>query len=484
MIYKRFSLRLRIFVSMIVLVLAAFVLIAIVTIIQYKEEVSDYHKDRLERKEEAIKENINYVIRTTTFEVVTNQIPLIFKDKIFEIANIHNLQINLYDLEGKLLKSSKESFSIDSIQQIIPPDVLKKLINNPDKRYVDKIIDGKRVFQSSYSYLTDTKFKPLAILNIPYLEEEDFIAREHYDFLARLGQVYLFMLIIAILFAYLISTYITKSLKTISDKMYRVRIGERNQKIEVRHAGEEIHNLVSAYNSMVDQLEESAAKLAAGEREHAWREMAKQVAHEIKNPLTPMRLSVQSFEYRFNPEDPDVKEKTIDFCRSLIQQIDTMNAIASAFSNFSNMPAQNSELINMAKVVKLALDIFSEDYIRFQIDSDNIPIKFDRTQMIRIVTNLVKNGTQAVSEINQPKILVQIQEKQDAVILTVSDNGIGISELNRDRVFEPQFTTKTSGMGLGLAMVKTIIENYGGTISFVSKPEKGTVFTVVLPKTQ
>lgn len=482
MIYKRFSLRLRIFVSMIVLVLAAFVLIAIVTIIQYREEVADYHKDRLERKEEAIKENINYVIRTTTYAVETNQIPLIFKDKIFEISNIHNLQINLYDLDGKLLKSSKETFAVDSIQQNIPPNVFEQIISNPDKRYVDKIIDGNRIFQSSYSYLTDTKFKPLAILNIPYLEEEDFIAREHYDFLARLGQVYLFMLIIAILFAYLISTYITKSLKTISDKMYRVRIGERNQKIEVQHAGEEIHNLVTAYNSMVDQLEESAAKLAAGEREHAWREMAKQVAHEIKNPLTPMRLSVQSFEYRFNPEDVDAKKKIIDFCRSLIQQIDTMNAIASAFSNFSEMPAQKNELINVTKVVQLALEIFSEDYIHFQPDSDNILLKFDRTQIIRIVTNLVKNGIQAVSEISQPKILVQIQEKEDAVILTVSDNGIGISESHKDRVFEPQFTTKTSGMGLGLAMIKTIVENYGGTISFVSKPERGTVFKVQIPK--
>lgn len=481
--FSKFSLRFRIFVSMILLVLVAFGLIAGVTILQYRSEVAEYHRDRLERKEQAVKEHINYVLRTTSFDVGRiENLPIIFREKIFEIANIHNLQLNLFDLQGNLLKSSRESFGRDSMQVKLPDSLLLQIRNTPDKRFVIKKLEENKIFQSSFSYINDAKFKPLMILNIPYLQEEDFIQREHYAFLSRLGQVYLFMLIIAIVFAYFISRYITHSLKTVSDKMTRMRLGGRNQKIAVRQAGEEIQNLVKAYNSMVDQLEESAAKLAAGERENAWREMALQVAHEIKNPLTPMRLSVQSFENRFNPDAPDAKQKLDDFCKSLIQQIDTLSSIASAFSNFSDMPVQNSEEINIVEVVRLALDIFDEKFILFSSSKEQIFACFDRSQLIRIVTNLVKNGIQAVSEDKTPRILVQIDELGKDCIITVSDNGSGIDPQVAERIFEPQFTTKTSGMGLGLAIVKKIIENQKGQITFTSKAGKGTVFTVKIPK--
>src|SRR5690606_22883214 len=161
-------------------------------------------------------------------------------------------------------------------------------------------------------------------------------------------------------------------------------------------ASEEIYALVAAYNSMIDELEESAVKLATGERERAWREMAKQVAHEIKNPLTPMRLSVQSFHRNFNPNDPNILQKVEEYSNTLIHQIDTMSSIASAFSNFAKMPAQQNETLNVPKIVKLALDIFNEDYIIFSTEQEEILAKFDRTQLIRVVTNLVKNAIQAL----------------------------------------------------------------------------------------
>lgn len=483
--FRRISLRLRIFVSMILLVLVAFGLIAGVTIIQYQTEVDEYHRDRLERKEDAVREHINYVLRTTSFDIErVDNLPVIFREKIFEIANIHNLQINLYDLQGHLLKSSKENFGGDSLDISVPDSLLLNLRNSANKRFVVKKLDGNKIFQSSYSYINDAKFKPLMILNIPYLQEEDFIRREHIEFLSRLGQVYFLMLLIAIAFSYFISRYITQSLKVVSEKMTRMRLGGRNQKITVRQAGEEIQNLVTAYNSMVDQLEDSATKLAAGERENAWREMAKQVAHEIKNPLTPMRLSVQSFENRFDPNAPDATQKLEDFCKSLIQQIDTLSSIASAFSNFSDMPAQNAEEINVTEAVRLALDIFDEKYIMYSASKENIYACFDRSQLIRIVTNLVKNGIQAVSVDKTPRILVQVDTSPSDFTLTVSDNGVGIQPEDAERIFQPQFTTKSSGMGLGLAIVKNIVENNKGRISFSSKPGKGTVFTVRIPRKQ
>ena len=282
--------------------------------------------------------------------------------------------------------------------------------------------------------------------------------------------------------AYILSKYITKSLKTISDKINATRLERRNQKIEIDSATEEISTLVNSYNSMIDELEESAVKLATSEREQAWREMAKQVAHEIKNPLTPMRLSVQSFQRKFDPSDENIHQKVDEYSKTLIQQIDTMSSIASAFSNFAKMPAQKNEMLNVVEIVNLSLDIFNEDYIEFSSNKKKIIAKFDRTQLIRVVTNLIKNGIQAIPEGKSPKIVVKVQEENEQVEITVSDNGIGISEENKPKIFEPKFTTKTSGMGLGLAMVKNIMETYNGNITFTSELEKGTTFRVSFPK--
>jgi len=479
----KLSLRLRIFLAMILLVLLASVLIAGVTIYQYNEEAQDYHQDRLNRKEENIKASVEYTIKETTYPVVQDNVALIFKDEIYEIATIHNMEINLYDLEGSLLKSSKASFAADSIPKCLDAKILNILSNTIEKRYVNNTIENGEGYLSSYSIITDQKFKPLAILHLHYLENDDFLNKELKEFLERLSYAYVIMLFIAIVLAYFLSKYITKSLKTISDKMNETRLEKRNKKIDIDKTSEEIATLVQSYNSMIDELEESAVKLATSEREQAWREMAKQVAHEIKNPLTPMRLSVQSFQRKFNPEDPEINQKVDEFSMTLIQQIDTMSSIASAFSNFAKMPAQQNETLNVVNIVKLALDIFNEDYIIFKASEEEIIAKFDRTQLIRVVTNLVKNGIQAIPDgtIRNPEITVAVTRNDNYVNIVVSDNGKGISEENKPKVFEPKFTTKSSGMGLGLAMVKNIVETYNGNITFTSQEGLGTVFTVSFP---
>ncbi|MDH7913625.1 HAMP domain-containing sensor histidine kinase [Winogradskyella sp. SYSU M77433] len=480
---KKLSLRARIFTAMILLVLLASVLIAAVTIYQYNEEAKDYHEERLERKERGIRRSINFAIRETTYPVNTENIPLIFKDEIHDIAAVHNLQINLYDLDGQLLKTSKGVIQKDTLLNCLDVEILNSLANTVDHRYVQKNEVNGQTFQSSYSYITDTKFKNLAILNLPYLENDDFLNRELKEFLIRLGLAYLVMILVAIAFAFLISKYITRSLKTISDKMNEIRLEKRNTKIEIGSSSEEIETLVNSYNSMIDELEESAVKLATSEREQAWREMAKQVAHEIKNPLTPMRLSVQSFQRKFDPNDENIHQKVNEYSNTLIQQIDTMSSIASAFSNFAKMPAQQREVLEVVEVVKLALDIFNEDYIYYLPEEKEIIAKVDKTQLIRVVTNLVKNGIQAIpNDSEEPRIEVRVFSEKDVVRITISDNGIGIAEETKTKIFEPKFTTKSSGMGLGLAMVKNIVETYNGSITFTSQLGKGTTFTVTLPK--
>ncbi|AUC74825.1 sensor histidine kinase [Olleya sp. Bg11-27] len=478
----KLSLRLRIFFAMIFLVLLASILIALVAAYQYSQETQDYHEQRLERKEKNIKRHLDFVIRETTFEVIPERLSLIFKDEIYKIADIHGLKVNLYDLEGSLLISSKASLPEDAIEKCISAEILNTLSDTFGHKHVELREEKGENFRSSYTYITDQKFKPLAILNLPYLENDDFLSRELNEFFERLGYTYLLMLIIAITLAYFLSKYITRTLKTISDKMNQTRLEKRNEKIEIESTTEEIATLVKAYNSMIDQIEESAVKLAKSEREQAWREMAKQVAHEIKNPLTPMRLTVQSFQRKFNPEDPEIIQKLDEYSKTLIQQIDTLSAIAGAFSNFAKMPAQQNEILNVVKVVDLALDIFNENYIQFLPEKDEIIAKFDRTQLIRVITNLVKNGIQAIPDHKTPEILVCVFDKNGNVVLTISDNGNGISEENRAKVFEPKFTTKSSGMGLGLAMVRNIVETYQGTITFVTQKDVGTTFTVTFPK--
>lgn len=476
------SLRTRIFVSMMMLIVVSSLILASISIIQFKNEARVYHQQRLESKEVAIREHLNYVLSTTSYPLTTENLPLIFKDRIYELADIHNLEINIYDLNGKLLKSSKAAFSVDEPPRPVPKYILKLVQSSIEKRYVNITnINGKKN-RSSFSQIKDDKFKPLGILNLPYVEDDEFYEIELHNFLIRLGQVYAFTILIAFGLAYILSSYITQSLKTISDKIKEINLHQKNEKIVLHTAGKEIQLLVQSYNRMVDQLEESARKLAQSEREEAWREMAKQVAHEIKNPLTPMRLTVQSFQQKFNPTDPDLKQKIDDYSITLIQQIDTMSAVASAFSNFASMPAQEDEYVNVVQVVHLALDIFNETFISFQASAPQIIMKIDRTQLIRIVTNLVKNAIQAIPE-NQAKKKITVMLKQigTQVILEVADNGIGITAQQAKHIFEPKFTTKSSGMGLGLCIIKNIIENYKGTITFESEPGKKTKFIVCLP---
>lgn len=479
---KNFSLRNRIFFSLIFLSIISSVLISAVSVYQFREEARIYHQYRLERKETAINENINYILKTTTYPLLTANIPLIFKDKIHELAAIHDTEINIHDLKGHLLISSKGTFSVDSLPTNISPIILKTLQSSQNKRFVDiQKIDNKKV-RVSYMYLKGARFKPLGIIKIPYEEKTEFYENEIQNFMIKFGQVYIIMLIMSIAISYFLSNYIIQNLRDISIKITSTQFGQKNEKIENTSTSKEITALIEAYNSMVDKLHESYEKLAQTERERAWREMAKQVAHEIKNPLTPMRLTVQSFERRFDPNDPNIRQKLKEFSLVLIQQIDTMTAVATAFSSFASMPAQKDETIDVVQTVRLAVDIFNEPFIHFNCPHKEITSKIDRTQLIRIITNLVKNAIQAIPETqDSPLINVTILKKADKVIIKVSDNGSGINDADKAKIFEPKFTTKTSGMGLGLGIIKNIVENYNGTITFVTEENIGTSFIVTLP---
>ncbi len=458
---------------------------------QYKEEAEDYHKKRLLRKETAVKVHINSILENTSFEVKTDKLKYIFKSNgstrglssISELSRIHKMPINIYDLKGNLIVSSLWHFKEknDSIKHL-PAYIIKKIDESPDKRYIIKHESPDGEYQSSFSYIYNRQFKPIAILNLPYLADSTFYKKELEEFLKNLGLIYLLMLLIAIVLSYFLSRYITKSLNTVNDILKKISFSKENQKIIIKNPNEEISQLIETYNSMVDKLEESAKKLAQTEREEAWRNMARQVAHEIKNPLTPMRLSIQSFQMTFDPDDPGIKSKFDEFAQMLIEQIDIMSRIASAFSDFARMPQANLEKGNLVPVIKNALKLYDPEQVRFVSSDDEILFNFDKNQIQRVIGNLVKNALQSVPDDREPDILVSVRQTADKIFISVTDNGSGIAPEHQSRIFEPKFTTKNSGMGLGLAIVKKIVENHNGKIYFNSDKEMGTTFIIEFDK--
>jgi nitrogen fixation/metabolism regulation signal transduction histidine kinase len=290
------------------------------------------------------------------------------------------------------------------------------------------------------------------------------------------------MLVVTIVLAYFISRFVTRSIETIRVKIGQTGLLKKNEKIYLNNATKEIDSLVNSYNKMIDDLEDSAERLAKTEREQAWQEMAKQVAHEIKNPLTPMRLTVQSFQKNSDLKSEDEKLKLNDFCEILIEQIDTMSNVATSFSDFATLPKTQLEKTDIVEATKKVVEIFEQNNITLETSNENIFVKLDKEQWIRVMTNLIKNSIQAIPYDRESNIQVKITESSKKIKIVVSDNGLGVSKKNREKIFEPKFTTKSDGMGLGLGIVRSIINSHRGKISYKSKNNKGTDFTISLPK--
>jgi nitrogen fixation/metabolism regulation signal transduction histidine kinase len=458
------------------LVIIAFGGIAILTIPQYEEQSNKYHEQRLERKKSQLQRSISYIFQNTPSTLNQTQLDSVFKEKIFQIADVQNVNFNIYNLDGSLLNST-----LISAENKINDLVLLKLNDSEELSIIQKTTIDNVQYRSSYSLILDNSSHPIWILNLPYYDDDKLNSYELNSFIAIFGKVYFLILIIAIIFSYLISFYITKSLSEIGKKIKQTRLDKTNTKIQIKARSKEVNILVESYNKMVEMLNDSVEKLSKSNKEQAWREMAKQVAHEIKNPLTPMRLSIQSFQRNFDQNDSKFESKLDEFSKTLIQQIDTMSTIASAFSNFAEMPAQQGEKINIVETTKLALKIFKENDIVFSSEFKDLQVRIDRTQMVRIITNLIKNALEACELIKEPKVQVTIEKKKKEVLISVMDNGQGISKELKNKIFEPKFTTKTSGMGLGLGMVKNLVDSYNGRISMSSKINTGTTFSITFP---
>tara|TARA_B100000575_G_C23121074_1_gene648776 strand:- start:536 stop:1921 length:1386 start_codon:yes stop_codon:yes gene_type:complete len=459
-----------------VFIIVESIMIGGVTLYQFNKKNSEYHKGRLERKESNLLLDIKYEIKKSG----VSNLESLSNESVIQIGDVHNLDYELYTLDGILIKSSTAITGIKGTTKL-DDQVINYFKSKKPFRLVEDV-ENSSYFKSSYNIVTNFDNQHLGIIYIPYFAEDTENKRELSNFLIGLGFVHGNMILVAFIIAYFISNFVTKSLDSIGATIKRTSLQNKNVKIDINNTPAEVVALIDSYNTMIDKLKDSAVKLAKSERETAWREMAKQVAHEIKNPLTPMRLTIQTFERRYSNGEKFTKERIKDFSDSLIQQIDTMSSIASAFSDFAAMPEPKKEKLNIVEVVELAIDIFEKDKISFTSSSKIIEANFDRTQLIRVITNLLKNAFQAIPEGRTPDINLDVSEHHDLVKISISDNGYGISKSDMKKIFEPSFTTKTSGMGLGLSMIKNIINAYNGDITFTSKSNIGTTFNITFAK--
>ena len=289
---------------------------------------------------------------------------------------------------------------------------------------------------------------------------------------------------ISVIVAVYVSNWITAPLKMLQSSFSSLDLININKPIAYR-GNDEVATMVNVYNQKVKELQEMAEQIAQSERESAWREMARQVAHEIKNPLTPMRLSIQHFQRLLEKNPAEAMEKSESLVNSLIEQIDNLAQIANEFSQFAKISVSTRSSFDLKKQMLDIAGLFSADEnvsIITKIDLKEAPVQADKGQIIRMFNNLIKNAIQASSQNPNGEVVLSLFELDDHYKIEIADNGKGIPEELQSRIFNPNFTTKSTGMGLGLAIVKKIVSNHKGTISYKTQQNKGTVFIVLLPQ--
>jgi two-component system nitrogen regulation sensor histidine kinase NtrY len=396
-----------------------------------------------------------------------------------KFANVFVTDINLYDEKGFLLGSSRPKiYNAGLLSEQINPTAFDNLKNHRKSEFIHQENIGKINYLSAYVPLYNDQGNFLAYINLQQFGQQQGFENQIENFLVAIINVFILLLAFSIILSIIASNWVTSPLKIIQQSFAKIQLGKYNEPIEYQ-SNDEIGALVKNYNQKLEELAFTAQQLAQSERESAWREMAKQVAHEIKNPLTPMKLSLQHFQRIFDPNDSSSKEKLDKVVLSIVEQIDALTLIANEFSNFAKMPQENKENIDILPLIQNAILVFNqENVIDIQLENQEKEIKVfaDKDLIIRVFNNLIKNAIQAIPEDRIGKICIRITKEERLFLFEIEDNGKGIPNEQKNKIFVPNFTTKSTGTGLGLAMVKQIVELHGGRIWFKTVENQGTSF--------
>jgi len=477
-----YTFRLRLQVIMIATIVISSIVLVTVSLLFINKLNTNKNNEILSEKLNSVLVDLETRYRTySTFDSVSKEE---LSDLLLNLSNTYFTDINIYDADGFLLASSRDQiFREGMISEQINPGSARQLMIDKKSFFIERENIGSYTFLSAYTPVRNIDNRLLGYLNLPYFAKQEEIRREISGLISAFANIYIIMIVVTVMLALLLSRYITKPLQHIGNQFSRVKIGDKNAKI-VWTRKDEIGSLVNEYNRMIDEMEKSAELLARSERESAWRQMARQVAHEIKNPLTPIKLSMQLLMRAWNDKAPDWDARLKRFSQTLIMQIDTLSSIATEFSDFAQMPEPQIQEFDVIPLVQQSAGLFrdqSDCEITFETDLQECIIKADPNQILRVFNNLIKNALQAIPGDKQGVIRIKLAIVGNVCEISFQDNGSGIANDRQTRIFSPNFTTKTAGMGLGLAMVKNIIDNSSGRIWFETEPGKGTTFFVSLP---
>jgi len=476
------DLRFKIQASIVSIVFGSMIIFAGTTIYYNINANYENHQEDLNGKMESISEEIN--IRLQNIDDFTPEVCNWVEDELNDLSNIFITDINIYGNDGAIRSSSRPEIISDGLlSSYMNAKAFYELKNNRRISYMQPEKIGKLNFLSVYKPIINKKGKYIGFLNLPYFSKGDQIKQQITNTIVAFINLYMILFFISVIVAILLAKRITQPLTMIREKLKNMGLNKKNELI-IYKGENEIGALVKEYNHKVNELAESADLLARSERETAWREMAKQIAHEIKNPLTPMKLDIQYLQRTKKENNPHYDEFFNRVTVTLIEQIDTLSNIATEFSNFAKTPTAKSKVFNIGELLKHICQLYETNpnsWVTFDTIEDNVlRIKADREQITRAFVNLITNALEAIPK--NKKGLVQItlmKEGSDHVLITVTDNGTGIPENIRGKLFEPNFTTKSSGTGIGLAIVKNIVETFNGKIRFVTGAK--TTFFITFP---
>jgi two-component system, NtrC family, nitrogen regulation sensor histidine kinase NtrY len=476
----------RIQVYFVTILSLSIIIIGIISILFYIQRYQEKQEETIHEKMLSIQIELNHKLGSE------NQLDATMTDYmnylLVKFSNVFYTDINLFDLNGKLMASSRqEVYDQGLVGKRMDPDAFFRLSEGQNAIFVQKESIGNMQYLSAYVPFRNNNNEVLAYINLPYFAKQNQFSEEIASLTVAVLNVYLILFLVTIIIAIITSNQLTKPLRMIQESIRNMDIKRRNEKINYL-ADDELGSLIKEYNRKIDELQESAQRLAQSERESAWREMAKQIAHEIKNPLTPMKLSVQHLEKAFQDNDPDVGFMLQKVSKTLIEQIDSLSHIATEFSNFAKIRVSNKENVDLIERINSSKQLFeglSHTKIFLEHKTlDKAIVKADNEQVLRLFNNLIKNAVQSIPKNKNGIITISLRQESNKYIVEIEDNGKGIPEDVRNRIFSPNFTTKTSGMGLGLSIVKGITENLNGQIRFETVTGKGTRFIIEFPLKQ
>lgn len=477
------SFRTRINLAMSSVSFISLILIGVLTVVYVIREYNARNQEMISEKSQSVLIELEHKLRDRRSFEESDKTML--SALMVKFSKVFFTDINLYHMDGHLLATSRPRlFDEGLMADVMDPVAYEEMRFGQRSAFIHEETIGNLNYLTAYVPFRNDKREVIAFMSLPYFARQYGLQQEIFALLATLTNIYVFLILISVVLALVISNRITEPLRFIRESLRNLKLDQANRSIDWK-SNDEIGELVDEYNRTLNELVHSAELLAKSERESAWREMAKQVAHEIKNPLTPMKLSIQMLQRSMADGAGDLNERIERTSKTLIEQIDTLSNIATEFSSFAQMPKSVVEEMNLVNVLRNVSDLHKNSEVAVSLELNGIEsakIQADKEQMLRVLTNLVKNGIQAIDNPTKGKVKVGLVELKNDWIISVSDNGSGIPEDLQDKIFVPNFTTKTSGMGLGLAMVKNIVESANGNISFVSEIGSGTTFKVSLPR--